>query len=451
MYNRPQVNIQCPQCGQRYAAPVESIIDAAQEPDAKIRLLSGQLNATQCPNCGSINTVASPIIYHDPTKELLITYMPAEIGLPKAEQEKLIGDLIRKLTSSLPQEAFKAYLLQPRSALTMQGMIDQILAADGVTPEMLETQREKMRLVESFLQAPEDQLEEMVRLHDDKIDAQFFQILALLAQRMLQQGRPDMAQQALEVQQRIVELSSAGQALLEQGEVREQIVQEVADAVRALGQNAQRSDLVDLAIQFAASDEHLQALVGLIRPAFDYTTMQDITARIGQAPSEQRPLLEAMRERISELTQIIDQQAQVAVQQAAQFLQALINIPNPDAMIEENIDLIDDTFMAVLSANIQEAERRGDVAASSRLKDVYNRVVMALREQMQPELRFINDLLSAPSNDAARALIAEHAPQYGAGLLSVVDAVAGVVSAQGDSAIMARLAFIRQQMEQLFN
>jgi Zn finger protein HypA/HybF involved in hydrogenase expression len=450
MNNRQQMTIQCPQCGQRYAAPVESLIDAAEAPDAKIRLLSGQLNVAPCPNCGSPNTISVPLVYHDPAKELLITYIPPELALPKTEQERVVGDLIRRVTSKIPQEAFKAYLLQPRGALTLQGLIDQVLAADGITPEILEAQREKMRLVETFLQASEEQLPQLVELHDDKIDTQFFQILALLAQRMLQQGRPDMAQQALEVQQRIVELSSTGQALLNQSMMQEQIVQQVAHDVRAFGQNAQRSDIVDLAIRYADSDAHLQALVGLIRPAFDHTTLQEITVRIGQATAAQRPALEAMRDRIVELTAMIDEQAQAALQQTVQILQAIINSPNPAEMIRQNIDLIDDTFMAVLTANIQEAERRGDSAGSAQLTEIYEVVVMALRENMQPELRFINDLLSAPSNTAVQTMITEHAHDFGPGLLAVVDAVENVVAAQGDQHIMERLAFVRSEMERLF-
>jgi len=132
---------------------VNTLIDAAQDPQAKIALLSGRINVAVCPNCGAPNTVLTPLMYHDPSKELLVSYVPMELGLPKDTQEKMIGELMRELTSQLPQGSFKAYLLQPRQALTMQGLIDQVLQADGVTPEMMEDQRARVRLVEQFLQA----------------------------------------------------------------------------------------------------------------------------------------------------------------------------------------------------------------------------------------------------------------------------------------------------------
>ena len=40
----------------------------------------------------------------------------------------------------------------------MQGLIDQVLQADGVTPEMMQAQRDRVKLVETFMQASEDTL-----------------------------------------------------------------------------------------------------------------------------------------------------------------------------------------------------------------------------------------------------------------------------------------------------
>ncbi len=93
---------------------------------------------------------------------------------------------------------------------------------------------------------------------------------------------------------------------------------------------------------------------------------------------------------------MVDQQQQMVVQEAAQLLQSMVNSPDIDAAVDENMPYLDDTFMAVLSANIQEAQRAGNIQLSGRLKLVYDRVVAALRDNMQPELRFINDLLSLP-------------------------------------------------------
>jgi hypothetical protein len=230
--------------------------------------------------------------------------------------------------------------------------------------------------------------------------------------------------------------------------VQEEVVHEVADAVNALGQNAQRADFLNLAIQYAGDDERLQAMVGLARPVFDYLFFQEMTVYIGQAPAAERDQVEALRERLLELTMVVDQQAQMALQESAGLLQAIVDSPNPDELIAANVGLIDYTFMQVLAANIQEAERRKDLSASARLKDIYSRVVAALQANMPPELRFINQLLTVPSEDDARSLIADRIDEFGDQLLAAIDAVEGQLTAQGNPNLLDRLAFLRNETVQ---
>jgi hypothetical protein len=67
-------------------ADVQQLFDAGEDPSAKSRLLSGMANFVQCGVCGYQGALATPIIYHDPEKELLLTHVPPEVGLPRDEQ-----------------------------------------------------------------------------------------------------------------------------------------------------------------------------------------------------------------------------------------------------------------------------------------------------------------------------------------------------------------------------
>jgi hypothetical protein len=443
------MNLQCPSCGRPFVAAVETVIDPSLDPQAKGKLLNGQLNTVRCPNCGNGVTVASPVLYHDASKELLIAFIPMELNLTKDQQEKAIGDMMREL--KLSQQAMKAYVFQPRRALTMQGLIEQVLQADGVTPEMMEEQKARVRLIEQLMQTPPEQLVSFIEQNDAKIDGQFFQTIATMAQRILTEGRADVAEALMQMQQIIVEHTSFGQQLIERSRVQEEIVAEVSAELEQLRQTASRDDFLNLAMSYAEDDERLQALVGLARPAFDYTFFQELTVKIGQAPAEARDALEALRDKLLELAAIIDQQTQAALRMSAELLQELIAAPNLDQAIAENIGLLDDTFMAVLGANIQEAERRGDLNASAKLKLIYERVLEILRGNMQPELRFINDLLSAPSEAEAQALLEEQAESYGQPLLDMMDAVERVLSERGDQATVQKLISLREQAEQVLS
>lgn len=441
------MNLNCPSCGRPINAVVETVIDAGQDPQAKARLLSGQTNNVRCPNCGNMVTVAAPLLYHDASKELLIAFVPMELNLTKDQQEKTIGDLMREL--KLSQQAMKAYVFQPRRALTMQGLIEQILQADGVTPEMMDEQKARVRLIETLMQTLPEQLESVVKQNDAQIDAQFFQTMTLMAQRVLADGRSDVAEALMQMQQIIAELSTFGQQLIERSRVQEEVIAEVAAELEQFGEDASRDDFLGMALRYANDEQRLQALVGLARPAFDYTFFQDLSAKVGEAPAEARPGLEALRDKLLELTAIIDQQTQAALREAAGLLQDLLGAPNLDQAIAANIGLLDDTFMAVLSANIQESERRGDLNASARLKLIYERVMETLRDNMQPELRFINDLLSAETDEEASALLAEQGAAYGTALLEMMGAVEDVLAQRGDSDMLQKLLFLRQQAERL--
>jgi hypothetical protein len=421
------------------------VIDAQLDPDSKLRLMSGRLNTVQCPNCGTPVAVASPLIYHDASKELLITFVPMELGIPKDQQDKIIGDLIKELTRQLPEGGFKGYFFNPRQALTMPGLVEQVLHADGVTPEMMEQSRQRARLIEQFLQAPEEQLAALVQQHDAEIDAPFLQSMGMFVQRALMDGQQEAAQTIAQVQQRIMQLSSYGQTLIQETRRQEQTVRAVQEDVVALGQTPTRADFMKLVLSYIDDEERLQALVGLVRPAFDYQFFSDLTLTIGQAPAEDRAALENLRDRLNNLTQMVDAEAEEALQEAAALLQAALQSPDPDAFLSENAPLLDDAFMAVLSANIQRAEEEKNVQASARLKQIYEKVVTVLQANMSPELTFVNQLLSAPSEAAASEILREQGKAFGPGLPGLLKAVEQSLAQRGADELVARLRALQAE------
>ena len=128
---RTMTQVRCPNCKAPVQAAIEQLIDVSEDPSAKARLLSGSLNAIRCPSCRYEGALASPLVYHDPAKELLLTYVSMELGLKKDHQERLLGQLINQAVNRLPPEQRKAYILQPQAMLTLQGMTERILAADA--------------------------------------------------------------------------------------------------------------------------------------------------------------------------------------------------------------------------------------------------------------------------------------------------------------------------------
>src|SRR5690606_15501370 len=127
------------------------LFDLSSNPQAKESLLSGSANNFQCPNCRYQGVYPTPIVYHDPDKELLLTYFPPELHTPVTEQERTIGPLIKKVMDDLPPAKRKAYLFKPQTMLTRQRLLETILEADGVTPEMMKAQQEKLLFLQQLV------------------------------------------------------------------------------------------------------------------------------------------------------------------------------------------------------------------------------------------------------------------------------------------------------------
>jgi hypothetical protein len=446
-----QMTIRCSQCGQPTNMLVRTVVDAQHDPEGKSLLLNGRLNVAPCPNCGFMNRVVAPLLYHDGDKQLLVAHIPGEV-LRGQPEEKIVGELMNELSRILPKEQFKAYMFNPKRSLTVQGLIDQVLAADGITPEMVEAGKKRVELLQKLLEAPsEEALIALIKAHDADVNTAFFQTMTLMAQRMIQDGRQDIAGRMVLVQEYLLQHSSFGQQVAQQQAQQEQIVQSVAAEVQSLGENATRADFIKLVQSYADDDMKLQALVGLVRPAFDYQFFQEFTVSIGQAPAADRPQLESVRDKLVQLTETIDEQMQQTVRQAAQFLQVLVNSPNPEELMAENIELLDEDFMTVLSVNLQEAERRQNAPAVARLKAIYDAAVDLLKSQMSPELRFLNDLLGAESQVVMQQMLAAKTGVFRkSALLEMVNAVEQILQSQGQAAALGRLEQIRTEIAQRF-
>jgi len=351
--------------------------------------------------------VLTPLLYHDADKSLLIAMIPMEVSLKSGQaDEKIVGDLLNELTRSLPKEQFRSYMFSPKRALTMQGLLDQVMEADGITPDMLNAQKRRVELIQSLLAASsEEELLTLATERDAEIDVSFFQTLSLMAQRVLEDGRQDIAMGLMNLQQALLSVSSYGKKVAEQQENQERIVREVVADINTMGEQATRTDIMGLAISYADDEQRLQALVGLVRGAFDAQFFQEFTQFVSQAAEQDHEKLEAVSERIKGFLDTIDQQQRAQMQQSVQFLQMLVNSPEPDAIIQENLDMIDNNFMSILNANLQEAEKRGDQQMLSALQVVHQHVVQALQSQMSEELLFVNALLGAESEAQMQVML----------------------------------------------
>jgi hypothetical protein len=391
--------IQCPNCKSSIQAAVEQLIDVGQDPGAKTRLLSGTFNRIHCPVCGFEGQMSTPLVYHDPTKELLYTYIPVELNIPKQEQERVIGSLINQVVQSLPAEMRKGYLFQPQPVLTMQSLLERILEADGITREEIEAQRSKMRLFEDLVRTAEENLASFIKDHDNEMDAGFFQ----LASMTLQATGDPRAREALNIRlEKALELTTYGKDLAAQ----EAELRAAAESLKEAGEGLTRETILDLLIQ-APNDQRVMALINLTRPALDYPFFQELTERIDAAEGDRREKLTALRARILEICEQIDQLQEARAAQATSLLRSLMETEDLDQAFQTAIPLIDNLFLTILEANIQAAEEADDQESLAKLETILARVQEWIKQSLPPGLLLAQQIIEIEDEQQAIALLAE--------------------------------------------
>jgi hypothetical protein len=438
------VPVTCPQCGNRYVSPVLTIVDAGQDPEAKALLLSGQMNVAVCPQCGQTGMLNAPLVYHDPEQELLFTYVPGDLSLPEVERQRIIGDLSSRVMSALQPEQRKGYLLQPRNFLRLGSLVEAILEAEGITPEMLAAQRAKAELLNRLLQNSGQARQVIARENDQQIDEPFFQLLELNLALAMQAEQQAAAESLLQLRKELLQWTNYGQQVAAREE-----------AIASLGERISREDLLDKLIEAALAGKQIQVetMVAVARPVIDYIFYQQLTdraeaaQRTGDRPRAEQ--LKALRSRILSLTEEIDAELAQATEEASRFLEQVLSSDDPEKALQAHLDQVDELFLSVLSARMEAAHKAQRREEAEKLERVAQAMIRIIEESQPPEVQLVNELMTADYPEGTAQMLAEKRDQLTPTLLEIMQQISQDLAARGREEAATRLSQIREQAEAL--
>lgn len=434
----PKTRINCPNCRQPVTAEIEQLFDLNTDPGAKQRFLSGAFNLIQCPNCGYQGSVATPIVYHDPDKELLLTFVPGEIGLPRDEQERVIGGLINQVVNKLPQEKRKGYLLRPQSTLTLQGLVERVLEAEGITREMIQAQQQRLNLIQRLMNASPDGRIEIAKQEDPLIDAEFFGLLRRLIDASMVGGDQGSAQQLAALQDSLLPVTTFGKELQAQSK---EIEAAVAD-LRAAGKGLNREKMLDLVIS-APNDTRLRALVSLARPILDYTFFQLLSERVDKAAGEERTGLAELRDKLLAMTREVDQQVAARAKEARELLDAILEAEDVGDAMLQNLQAVDEFFLEELNRAMDAARKQGDLGQIGKLQKINDTLQQV--SAAPPEVALIEELLEAPDDQSRREIMQAHKEEITPEFLSALANIATQVQSSDDKELTDRVTALNRQ------
>ncbi|MDT8305886.1 MAG: CpXC domain-containing protein [Anaerolineae bacterium] len=423
--------IQCPRCQTPFTAEIHQVVDVGRDPQLKYELLNGTLNVFVCPNCGTSGQMATPLLYHDPENELFMVHVPMELNLPHEEQQRLIGQLVQEVMNQTPPEARRGYMLQPKEIISYQTFMEKILETEGVTPEMLARQRKQSELLQTLSGADRDLTEQLLQERADEIDETFFAMLHSLIEMAQQQGSNEQLLRLINLQARLYTETDIGRQL----EARQ-------TALRAFQQEARKEEvltpelLLKHVIKNREDEATVSALISVGQQAFNYDFFRLLTERIEAAArehnKEEATALRDLRQQLLEVQQEMQAASQRILDEAGETLERLLRAEDKEQALRENIARIDEPFMYVLSAMIAQAKQEGNEERRQRLQEIHNLILDEAERQVPPQIRFINKLVRAGSEEAQRQLLEENRDLITPELVQILDALGQEVAGSDD-------------------
>lgn len=375
-------------------APMRAqVLDVGKQPEVKSALLSGRIQG-----------LTAPFMYHDPSKEIAFVLMPMEMNLRDTDQQRIIGQMTQTVMRGMPENAPKAYLLQPKMFFTFQSLVEAILEKDGITKEMLDAQRAKSELLRDWARmTDENSIRDSVRKNADQVDAAVFELLAMNIEAAMQRGIEAAVQQLSVIEKVLMEETAYGKKMM----VR-------AAAIETLQKSPTRDTLIDLLIS-APDSETREMLVSVGYQLLDYQFFQLLSSKIeASADPLSKNALIAVRKEVQDIRAKLESAQKDYMRSKAELINKILSSQDPLATAREHADEIDESFLDVVAANIQSAQQQGQRKELIQAFEAVYRIGMQIMTERQPvEVQIMNALLQANYPDETQQILEQIRDEMG--------------------------------------
>ncbi len=436
----------CPQCGTPYSAEVHQVVDSQRTPQLKQQLLNGQLNVAICPNCGAGGQMATIMLFHDAEYETFMVHVPQELNLNTMQREQMIGQLTKQVMDEMPPEDRRAYMFQPQIMLNWQSFMEKVLETEGITPEMIARQKKQSELLQTLIKADKDVQDVLLKERANEIDETFF--------AMLQQF-VDMASQMQDSKQ-MVKLTNLRARLMTETAAGQRMEQQQMALHKLSRQAKQEGGLSPamLAEHVIANQEQqhvVEALVMAGQGALQYEFFSRLSAEIeklektGNKAAVAR--LSALRADLLKLYEGMQEQSRGMMQAAMKTLDTILKAPDKEQALAENAQEIDELFMAVLAARMNEAEQKNDTAQFRALNEIHSLIYAQMEQTLPPHVQLLNQMVRAESSEEQKQLLDENTHLISDDLIPLIEQVIEQAGQQGQEELNGRLQSIKSLIQ----
>ena len=138
---------------------------------------------------------------------------------------------------------------------------------------------------------------------------------------------------------------------------------------------------------------------------------------------------------------------QATLQQYTQILGDILASDDIQRAVMERAQYIDQTFISIVGANLEDAKKRGAGAAVRRLQEVWDAAIELLNISAGPEVELLNELLSAEYPAGTRKILSENREIITPDFIDALEELIDQVSSEGADEVAQRLRQIRSQAQ----
>jgi hypothetical protein len=335
-------------------------------------------------------------------------------------------------------------MLQPQTVLTMQTLMEKVYATEGITPEMIAKQRDQSELLQKMIGAEKNDLTKLINENQELIDESFFALLRAIKEAADEFSNEEISLKLTNIQARLYRTTDAGRRL----EKQQRVLREFSLDVEKSGGLTQ--ELLLKHIMANKSDDSVVAtLVVSGQQAFDYQFFLLLSERIEKrqkAGIDASELL-ALREKLLNLQQEMEDKAKKELATAQEMLQSIVNASDRVSAVKTNLSKIDNTVLYVLTVNLQQAEQRGDTEAMVTLKEIQAIISNQMEDKAPPEIRMINSLVRTQDFEEQQRILDENSELISSELVQVLNMLVEDSDGRGQEELRDKLKSITRLIE----
>jgi len=326
--------------------------------------------------------------------------------------------------------------------LTMQSFLEKVLETEGITKEMIERQRKQAELLNTLITADPDVADYLIKERAGEIDEVFFAMLRQYVETASQ----------LNDNKQLVPLINLQAKLMTETEIGRQLEKQQI-AIHGLNRAAKEAGGLTPAILLThilknqEDPDLVRALAQVGLQAMSYEFFTGLTNEIerqqlsGNKEAVER--LTAIRSDLLQMQEEIQAQTRQILGTAQETLENILAAEDMEQALMQNINKIDDAFMYVLAGETARAEETDQQERLEKLNGLRDLLVSEAESQSPPEVRLLNKLVGAESEEERRELVEENRELLSPDLVAVIDALQDQAESTGQEELNNRLAAVK--------